>query len=161
VVAQGASALAQVRNDSAGVVKETWKLLSGQLSGAVDGPFQYISWLNTHTQRDALILEAGCMTVNDSTAYRWLERSRFIMPECGMQMELFNRDRDFYQPAEWRQLKEIAQGKSDILDLYQSSSYWLKGKVPVYLVSWGNDPRWSDSGEIKYEDAFVSIYQLP
>jgi hypothetical protein len=135
--------------------------LAKPLSNADSNPFLYDTWLNNNTPTDALVLEAGCMTTSDSTAYRWLERSRYIMPECGITMDLFNRDRDLDQPVEWRHLKASAKGEENILELYQTSTYWLKGKVPVYLISWGNDPRWIDLGEEEYEDDLVSIYRLP
>ena len=82
------------------------------------------------------------------------------MPACGVQMDLFNRDRDFYVPSEWRQLKQLALGSSDILELYQASDFWQKGKVPVYLVNRGSDPNGTGSGKQVYQESFVSIYLL-
>jgi hypothetical protein len=161
VVAQGSSALAQVQVDSMAVFTQTIQRLEGRPSVATDNPFQYVSWLNIHTTRNALVLEAGCMTTDDSAAYRWLERSRFIMPACGKQMALFDRDQDFYRPNEGRELKAAAVDKTDILELYQASAFRLKGKVPVYLVDWGNDPHWDGVGEMVYQDEFVGIIKLP
>ncbi len=159
--AQGASALAEVRADSLPVLNETRQHLAGKPSMSWLKPHEYIAWLNKNTPRNALILEAGCITAFDQPAYRWLERSRYIMPACGMQMDSFDRDRDFYVASEWQQLKQLAQGSGNILELYQASNFRLKGKLPVYLVSWGSDPQWVGSGEQVYQDSFVTIYQLP
>ena len=76
-------------------------------------------------------------------------------------MGLFDRDRDFYLPAEWQELTASAQGKADILELYRDSTFWLKGRVPVNLVFWGSDPHWVGIGEMQYQDAFIGIYRIP
>ncbi len=161
LLAQGVSALAEVRTDSLPVINETRQHLAGKPSMSWLKPYEYIPWLNQNTPRNALILEAGCLTAFDQPAYRWLERSRFIMPACGMQMDSFDRDRDFYIQAEWSRLKQLAQDTNNIMDLYKASDFPLKSKMPVYLVSWGSDPQWAGSGQQVYQDSFVTIYKLP
>jgi hypothetical protein len=160
LVAQGVSAYAEVRGDSLNTIKQVEQTGIGKTTQKKT-PLGYIAWLNANTPRDALILEDGCPPAGNTGSYRRLERSRFISPVCSETISQFNRDADFIVNDEWRRLSQNAETAVDILDLYQASSFWLKGKGPLFLVSWGNNPKWARLGEAMYRDAYVSIYQVP
>jgi hypothetical protein len=161
LVAQGVSAYAQVRSDSILTLKQIMQTGYASKTSQKKIPTSYIDWLNANSPRNAMILEDGCLTNGDADAYHRLERSRFISPECSEKIDRFQRDADFILNDEWHALYKSAEEATDILAFYNASSYWLKGKVPVYLVSWGSNPKWYSLGLPVYHDKFVSIYRVP
>lgn len=161
LIAQGVSAYAEVRSDAVDTIKFERANGIGDRPAPKDYPLYYIIWLNQNTPENALILEDGCMSVDDSAAYRWLERSRFIPPACSEKMALFPRDADFIMNKEWHGLYESTSGSGDILAMYEAISFRQKGQVPVYLVSWGKDPKWSSLGSPVFEDTYVNVYRVP
>jgi hypothetical protein len=161
LVAQGVSAYAQVRSDSILTMKQIMQAGYTDKTSQKNKSINYIDWLNANSPRNALILEDGCLTNGDADAYRRLERSRFISPDCSEKIARFQRDADFILNDEWHTLYKSAGESTDILALYNASSYWLKGQIPVYLVSWGSNPKWDGLGHPVYHDKFVSIYRVP
>jgi hypothetical protein len=167
-IGQGFSSLAEIRFVSRDVSKMMlqtdcgWRVVvDGFLESCLpDNAFRYIYWLNQHTPLNALILETGPMS-GDRVSYRWLERSRFLIPEFAAKLELFQRDWDFVLLDEWRQLKStLPHSTDDIVEWYQAVNFRYKGKRPVYLVVWADGPTPSQAAQPVYQDSFVTVYAL-
>ena len=153
IVAQGSSAAAEWRDNSADLLKWMW---SGRPGERV---FPYIEWLNTNSPMEALILEQGCPDV-DTPEYRWLERRRIVLPECAATMGLFERDRDFTILSEWREYREIStRAGGSTLELLGLLDIPGKDSLPVYEVVWPEQPLPS-TGTLVYADAMVKVFRI-
>jgi hypothetical protein len=169
-LAQSMSTLAELRSTSKKVLETAaWSKcgVTASLMGTYDpnycipkDAFRYVFWLNSNTPPDALILEEGPYSPDDSVKYRWLERARLLVPSASSSLSLIGYDNDFVLPAEWEQLIRQGGTATSVLQWYQALSFPGKGRDPVYLVTRQDTQPSSATGIPVYQDRFVKVYNL-
>jgi hypothetical protein len=168
ITAQSFSMFAEIRSVSVDVVKLAlwqecgWKTLLTRVSFddycLIKDEFRYIPWLNGNTEKKALILEAGPLP-EDTVRFRWLERSRLLLPVDFSTLALSGYDKDFIAETEWQELMAQSAEMPDVLGWYHALQFRDKDKRPVYLVV-RQEMVLPDSAVLKYQDDFVKIFAL-
>jgi hypothetical protein len=134
------------------------KILRITVGNAVD-PFPassaYIHWLNANTPIDALIVEYG--PLEDSTIFRLLQRTRYLVPATVDQLNHVQTDLDLLRLDAYSVFRADT-GNQDPLQAALQSSYVRDHRPPIYTVL--HDPAGASSGSLVYSDDYVRIYRV-
>jgi hypothetical protein len=170
IFAQSLSSLAELRTNAKRVIElSVWNDcgVPAILKGTFDPDYclskdqwRYVSWLNTHSPADALVLDDGPYG-KDYIKFRWLERERLLVPSQSTMLELFYYDNDFILPKEWTQLIQQGDLTMDALDWYHRLDFRGKGDHPVYLVARQDNQIPAGAGDPVYQDGYVKVFLLP